>query len=433
MALLFTSLIPTGTGAPPPVPAAIETFFPDGQNRMFEHDTGLTAKVAGSNGRTFLSWDLPGEHADVEVLARVTTDAPPTHRIGIIARGSGSAGTETGWVLQRARDDESFEMVIYDAGSFTIKQASAAAQYVNPDARWVWLRLRLQGTRAQGRIWADGVQAEPADWQIDVTDSTVAVPGRIGLFGFDANTHLFCDHLAVGVDGAGAPSPGAPVGPDQYRMDPATTDVATDWTPRWAPLQQTLSKAGSAVTQIMPWGWQGLWGEAGATSTARLGADRLSLTAGGNARRAFVYWPLGRMRDCDIRARVLTTSQTSNQIRLHARLPDYAPGAPEQGYILDFVSGTVELRKYDATGATVTLDDTAGISWQADTWYHARLRLEGDLIRARVWAGSPLDEPALWALSAQDTEFAGGYAGIGLFTATGTRRFDHIRIESLDP
>jgi hypothetical protein len=130
---------------------------------------------------------------------------------------------------------------------------------------------------------------------------------------------------------------------------------------------------------------------------------------------------------------VLTTSGTSNQIRLHARLPDYAPGAPEQGYILDFVSGAVALRKYDGTGTAVTLDDTAGFSWQADTWYHARLRLEGDLIRAKVWPGSPLDEPALWALSAQDTEFAEGYAGIGLYTATGTKRFDHVRVESLDP
>jgi hypothetical protein len=433
MALLFTSLLTAGTGTPPPPPAAIETFFADGQTRIFEHDVGLTAQVATSNVRSFLSWDVPGAHADVEILARVATDAPPANRIGLLARGSGSAGAETGWVLQRARDDESFEMVLYDAGAFTILQASGAAEFVNTDARWVWMRFRVQGTTARGRIWADGVQDEPPDWQIEATDSTLSAPGRIGLFGFDANTHLVCDHLSVGVGGAAAPSPGDPVGADQYRMDPATTDPATDWTPRWAPLQQALSQAGTDVTQIMPWGWQGLWGEAGATTTALIGADRLSLAAAGNARRAFVYWPLGPLRDCDIRARVLTTSGTNNQVRLHARLGDYALGAPERGYFIDFVSGVVELRKYDATGAAVTLDDTAGFSWQANTWYHARLRCEGDLIRGKVWAGGVLDEPAAWLLSAEDTEFAEGYAGIGLYTASGTKRVDHVRIESLDP
>jgi len=223
------------------------------------------------------------------------------------------------------------------------------------------------------------------------------------------------------------------MGPDQYRMDPAATDPATEWTSRWAPLQQALARAVREPQPIMPWGWQGLWGDAGATTTATLGGDRLSISASGDARRAFVYWPLGRMRDCDMRARVLTTSGTNNQIRLHARLPDYQVGGPELGYFIDFVSAGIELRKYDAAGATVTLDDTVGFTWQTNTWYHARLRCEGDLIRGKVWAGGVLDEPAAWSMSAQDAEFADGYAGIGLYTASGTKRFDHVRIESLDP
>jgi hypothetical protein len=433
MPLLFTSLFSGGAGgAPPPVRTFFQTYFEPAENSPFETGTGLTAQVASVNRRTFLSWDVPGEHADVEVLARITTDKPSAARMGIMLRGGGSAGSETGWFVQRARDDERFEIGRYDGGAYTLGQDSGAAQFVKPDARWVWIRARVQGSTISARIWADGVQDEPADWQLMVTDSAIPGPGRIGVFGFDANTHMFLDHLAVGVGGAVAPSPGDALGPDQYRLDPETTNVAADWTSRWGAPGTALARVTTEPTQILPHGWQGMWGSAGASTTVDLSSGAyVGFTLDGTANRAFVYAPMGRMADCDLIFIIWTSSTTGNQFRLLARAQDYDLAAPDRGYFLDFTGGAVELRKYDPTGAIATLD-AQGVGWPASTWTNARLRLEGDLIRAKVWAGVFADEPADWMLSAQDSDFADGYVGIGLRTDTGSRFMDFFFAENLD-
>ena len=91
-----------------------------------------------------------------------------------------------------------------------------------------------------------------------------------------------------------------------------------------------------------------------------------------------------------------------------------------------------EHRKYDPTGAIATLDDP-GVSFDTGAWYLARLRLEGDLIRAKVWAGLVFaDEPADWMFSAQDSDFTDGYVGVGLRTDTGGRFMDFFFAENLD-
>jgi hypothetical protein len=409
-----------------------QTFFETAENSPFETGFGLTAQVASVNRRTFLSWDVPGEHADVEVLARITTDNPSAARMGILLRGSCSAGSETGWFVQRARNDERVEIGRYDGGSYTLGVASGAAEFVKPDARWVWIRARIAGSTLSARIWADRVQDEPADWQLTLTDSAIPGPGRVGLMGFDADTHLFCDHMAVGVGGAVAPSPGDAVGPDQFRMDPETTDVATDWTNRWGGPGSALARVTTEPTQILPHGWQGMWGSPGSATTVDLSSGTyVGFTLDGTAQRAFIYAPLGRMADCDLYCTLYLTSDVGNQFRLMARVQNYDLAAPDQGYFLDFSGGTVQLRKYGPTGAVATLDDP-GITFDTGAWYLARLRLEGDLIRAKVWAGAFADEPADWMFSAQDSDFTDGYVGIGLRTDTGGRFMDFFFAENLD-
>jgi hypothetical protein len=432
MPLLFTSLFSGGTGAPPPVRTFFETYFALGENQMFEAGTGLTAQVASVNRRTFLSWDVPGEHGDVEVLARITTDNPSVARMGLILRGSGSAGSETGWFVQRVRSDERLEIGRYDGGSYTLGVDSGAAEFVKPDARWVWIRARIAGATCSAKIWADAVQDEPADWQITVTDSAVPGPGRIGVFGFDADTHMFWDHLAVGVGGAVAPSPGNALSPDQYRLDPETMDIAADWTNRWGALGTALARVTTEPTQILPWGWQGMWGSPDNHTLVDLGlGNYATFNPEGTAPRAFVYAPIGRMADCDLICGVWLTSSSGNQFRLMARVQDYDLTAPDRGYFLDFNGGAVELRKYDPTGAIVTLD-APGVTFNTSEWTMARLRLEGDLIRAKVWTGFLADEPADWMLTAQDNDFAQGYGGIGLRTDTGGRFMDFFFAENLD-
>jgi hypothetical protein len=244
---------------------------------------------------------------------------------------------------------------------------------------------------------------------------------------------MFCDHLAVGVGGAAAPSPGDAVGPDQYRMDPETTDVAADWTSRWGTPGSALARVTTEPTQLLPHGWQGMWGSAGSSTTIDLSSGAyVGFTLDGTDARAFVYAPLGRMADCDVICTLYLTSAVGNQFRLMARVQDYDLTAPDRGYFLDFTGGAVQLRKYGPTGAIATLDDP-GITVDTGGWYLARLRLEGDLIRAKVWAGLLFaDEPADWMFSAQDSDFADGYAGIGLRTDTGGRFMDFFFAENLD-
>ena len=190
------------------------------------------------------------------------------------------------------------------------------------------MRFRVQGTTARGRLWADGVQDEPAAWQIEATDSTLSAPGRIGFFGFDANTHL-CLRSAVSRRGRRvrpvARRSGGPRSiPHGSRRDGSCDQLDI-------PLGIAAAGAGARRQRISSRSCPG----AGRVSGAMPGPPPPPCSAGigsrsvpaVTARRAFVYWPLGRMQDCDMRARVLTTSGTNNQIRLHARLGDYQVGA----------------------------------------------------------------------------------------------------------
>lgn len=220
---------------------------------------------------------------------------------------------------------------------------------------------------------------------------------------------------------------------EYFVWDPETTDIATDWSSRWGTPGSALARVTTEPTQILPHGWQGMWGSTGSSTTVDLSSGQwVAFTLDGTAQRAFVYAPLGQMADCDVICTIYLTSDVGNQFRLMARVQDYDLTAPDQGYFLDFTGGTVQLRKYDPTGAIATLD-YPGITVDTGAWYLARLRLEGDLIRAKVWAGVVFaDEPADWMFSAQDSDFADGYVGIGLRTDTGGRFMDYFFAENLD-
>ena len=175
-----------------------------------------------------------------------------------------------------------------------------------------------------------------------------------------------------------------------------------------------------------------MWGDAYSHTVVDTSSGySIAFDVDGADRRAFVYAPMGRMADCDVMAGFWLPWTTTTQIRIAARVQDYDPAAPERGYFLSFDDGLVTLGKYDPSGTYGELHE-AGVTFNASTWMLARLLVQGNAIQAKVWEGNASDEPADWMLSATDSDYAEGYAGIGLLGTNGIKYMDYFRLENLD-
>ena len=178
---------------------------------VFLNGGAVRIRNTDSNTRySFLLSEAPAA-ADCEVLALTVTEDTNT-RIGVLARAAGSAGSETGIVLQQARAATRLALAQYDNGSFSTFSDDG---WDGSGARRLWLRLRLEGSTARWRWWHDGA-SEPAAWQFEDTVGVTAA-GRVGLFAFDGTSlNAYCEYFSAGLDGAAAPEPGAALGADQY-------------------------------------------------------------------------------------------------------------------------------------------------------------------------------------------------------------------------
>lgn len=167
-----------------------------------EDAAGYLRLVKTGNGRAALANIVAGDGQDVEVLCRVrisvrTAAATP---VGIVLRGSGAAGSETGYYIAFSTTEGAGELYAqkYVAGvSTAVGLGTTDASAVWAANAWYWLKVRVRPSTStpgavalQGKVWADAA-AEPNDWQLKVIDNAadkITVPGFHGVFGFSAAT-----------------------------------------------------------------------------------------------------------------------------------------------------------------------------------------------------------------------------------------------------
>lgn len=188
--------------------------------------TGLTAV------RNAYSWDAldnaPGRET-VNILARVKSTIASNQDFQFLTRGSGSAGTETGYrggVANNTRRTDRYDNGVAYTWTNTSAGPTLAAE------TWYLIRYSINGGTIEISLWLDdGIATEPSTPNFTLVDPTPnIVPGWIGIFQGVVNGKTTFDEIAFATAG------------DIATFDPPTNLVITD------PL--TLTDPGSSFNVV---------------------------------------------------------------------------------------------------------------------------------------------------------------------------------------
>lgn len=161
---------------------------------------------------------MRGESADVLYL----TTAPPSADVDIFAivkcldtsghRAAGVFGRKTGSTssVSNALNNTYYAGKVPSANtrSLEYRDNSGAVTFLASNAvtisstSWFSVRLRLNGTTQQAKVWLYG-DPEPTSWQLTGSNTALTVSGLVGLrasFGATANK-LECQYFSVAIDG----------------------------------------------------------------------------------------------------------------------------------------------------------------------------------------------------------------------------------------
>ena len=378
--------------------------------------------VQTANGRRALSWDDPGSHADVDVVADFAfSGAVAGERFGIIIRGAGASSTETGWIAL-VHNSNGLTLGTYDGGTPNTSKYTDATVVFAPGYRYR-IRLRASGSSLRARVWQVGTE-EPESWNIDETDAAVSGAGWVGVFSFQGTSDAkYCDYFAVDTGGGSAPLPGVTPGANQYATDFGAETVSSapsDWTQRWATTNSTWTVV-DAADRLMPLAeWIRTWG-----LTGGFGIEADAGYTGGMALRQFnggaLEWKLVRWTeipestDMELLAR-FRINTGSSFVRDHATFVLRAGGetaASRHGYGLRYGSALqrIVLTRWN-NGSPTQLDVVASGGYTINAWQWVRFQAIGTTIRARTWNDGD-SEPGSWQLSATDAVIESGGFGVG--------------------
>jgi hypothetical protein len=158
------------------------------------------------DGRHLLSWDaIDGDanRANVEVLGRMRSSSTLLSQLRLIVRGSGSAASETGYMLDLPSASAT-DLRIIKASAGTLTSLGTAYAYTFAANTWYFVRFRANGTSLKARVWADG-EVEPSVWHIDITDSSISAAGWTGVGNLESTGTRDFDWISVGTNGDTAP------------------------------------------------------------------------------------------------------------------------------------------------------------------------------------------------------------------------------------
>lgn len=187
------------------------------------------------------------------------------------------------------------------------------------------------------------------------------------------------------------------------------------------------------TTGAPPANFTAQWTSSGETWAVRekagaLGGKTLEHTRTTTARRGFSWDTPGATADGELLVR--WSSQNLNADRFWLIIRGAGSAGAETGYVFRNTSNvSIQISKVVAgtlstIGAAVTYSDLVSAQW-----FWLRFRVNGSDIKAKIWAGEHLSEPAAWTIERTDTEIAAsGWLGVGNVSTGGTIDLSLIHI-----
>ena len=181
-------------------------FSADGEALAF-HPDGTLNRVLRWIGK-----DAPSRQAEILCLARTTKASGSIwlrvvlHNVTPLANDNddGSLVNSSFYLLGTGAGGDPLELRYYDNSSSSTLLDDAP--FTGTVGTWYWMRLRVDGSLLQGKIWDRGT-SEPSGWQVVATDSRFD-EGYLGFSPFaDADQEL--RWIGVGHEGATVPVPTA--------------------------------------------------------------------------------------------------------------------------------------------------------------------------------------------------------------------------------
>lgn len=162
----------------------------DTGGKSLEHTITTTA-------RRLLSWDdidVDADRDNSEVLLRIRANAIVADQFGVVIRGSGSEGSETGYICHIASPaDLRISRIV--AGTIT-SIANVSVTTIVAD-EWNTIRFRADGINLKAKIWSSEQAQEPAAWNIETTDSNITSAGWVGVS--NVANYGFRDHDDIAI------------------------------------------------------------------------------------------------------------------------------------------------------------------------------------------------------------------------------------------
>ena len=158
-------------------------------------------RFAGGTSRRALSWnaiDADPDRADVEILARIRAVTGSAVGRGVILRGGGLAGSETGFFCSQLNGPVYVGQ--YISGTYKLRNGIGFSPV---DGSLFWVRFRAEGNSVMARGWQDGAD-EPDAWGLVVAADAIPGPGFVGAHAAGSATAQMWDRMAVAVGGATA-------------------------------------------------------------------------------------------------------------------------------------------------------------------------------------------------------------------------------------
>jgi len=170
------------------------------------------------------------------MLALVRWAAADDSVIRLMARGSGNAGTETGYFANIKDTSGLLEISKFVNGAYTNIANIPKAFNIST---WYWFRFSVNEDQLKCKIWEFGA-AEPG-WDIETSDSSITDPGWAGI-GSNTGDWNYYDWFSLSTNGA---DPYLPSDVEGCTTNPPTTSALTTIAP-------TTTLTTAAPTTVLP-------------------------------------------------------------------------------------------------------------------------------------------------------------------------------------